>query len=212
MTAPKKRGRPPKVPTSVIVELYKPEVGVTARAVGEQVGLSESQVCYILHAAGVAVRRQWGIHPRRSKGIDKMVALAAAGKTLQSIGNRFQISRERVRQLLAREGVKTCAPRGGPTKRKKRRCKLCHKWFQPVAHINLYCPGGCGHKAKRQPGAKWSGYGVIELRCTGCGQTFQRTNRMVSITAAAGSKHPYCTRECYQEHQPRRKSASNGQA
>lgn len=83
--------------------------GATGSELAEKYGVSTPTVLSRVRAAGVARRRG----PRQGHGSKRMcpdrdAAIAArrrSGETLQSIGDEYGLTRERVRQICQREGV-----------------------------------------------------------------------------------------------------------
>ena len=78
--------------------------------------------------------------------------------TLQGIGNDVSVSRERVRQILAREGLPTAAYKP----KQRYYCMYCGKIIENKN--KCFCNMEC-HKA----------YSLIPLTCGSCGEVFYRT-------------------------------------
>jgi DNA-directed RNA polymerase specialized sigma subunit len=92
------------------------EERLTVRDVGRRFGLSEKRVRRILKGLGASPRLpSSGTSPHPSERNAEMVRLYAEGDlTLRDIGERFRVTRERVRQIVARAGVHRKAGRKVP--------------------------------------------------------------------------------------------------
>ena len=113
------------------------------------------------------------------------VRLANPCLTLESIGTRFGITRERVRQILAHKGVET---------RHKRlvdryECLQCHESFVPKSYlvkrgtpwVYTYCGRACKSVSN-----------LVDLICIQCGGPYQRP-----ITHLKRSNSRFCTKVCF---------------
>ena len=76
---------------------------VSAKALAREAGWPLQTVCAALRRQGVAVRPRGRRPPRRGRAeVAEMRRLRAEGWTLARVGQRFGLTRERVRQLLAK--------------------------------------------------------------------------------------------------------------
>lgn len=75
--------------------------GATAREIGSRFGCSDYTVRRRLASIGVALRRR-GPQGQRASWIRTAIRLRRAGATLDEIGARFGVSRQRVHQALSR--------------------------------------------------------------------------------------------------------------
>lgn len=84
-------------------ELYRKlsNSGLSAKQIAEHAGVNVASVYVWAHRNGVALAKP-NANAQRNQ---KMVHMHAQGCTLQSIGNQFGITRERVRQILFAQGV-----------------------------------------------------------------------------------------------------------
>ena len=103
-----------------------------------------------------------------------------------SIGRKFGISRERVRQILSDIGLKTRV-------RKLYYCKICGK---QVSRTRFYVPKICD-ECKRQR--------IIQVFCDYCGGLFLRRARLVVILAKRGYNHSFHNHSCQQKYFWRKK-------
>jgi DNA-binding CsgD family transcriptional regulator len=80
------------------------EQGFTRNQICDATGLSYTYVAKLAKDFGIKVSRQkyTGAEPADSKRIEQMAALYKSGKSLNEIGNRYGITRERVRQILTK--------------------------------------------------------------------------------------------------------------
>ena len=146
----------------------------------------------------------------------KMLDLSVEGLTLRAIGDKYDISRERVRQIIVEYG-------GQPHSQKVKtsHCVACNAEMQRVGKApDKYCSDKC-RQDTRQAGwdrtaeihksralardAKWSRFIFKTYNCDGCGASFKRSNYIHSITREGyspeklASKRTFCSRDCYLE-------------
>jgi Mor family transcriptional regulator len=92
-----------------IVEQYN--TGMTADAIAEANNVTAATVYHILREAreigGVTIRRQVGRRPTNQERNAEIVSLYKEGRTLEAIGGQYNLSRERVRQIVKRSGIET---------------------------------------------------------------------------------------------------------
>lgn len=98
---------PDFVPDEEMVALY--QSGLSIEDVGAKLGCSGGTVRNALKRLGAKMRkrgpaRMAALYPERTAD---MVAMRERGATLQEIGAKYKLTRERVRQILIREGVDT---------------------------------------------------------------------------------------------------------
>jgi hypothetical protein len=91
----------PDLKLQALVKMYE-ELG-TATAVAEHIGLSVVQICFYLRRAGCKLRRG----PRPNPGInliDETIykEYQQPGVTLETLGKKYDVTRERIRQRLSR--------------------------------------------------------------------------------------------------------------
>ena len=107
--------------------------------------------------------------------------------SLQEIGDYYGITRERVRQILQKQGVhkqRAFAPYAGPV------CSECAKRMPQAKADEPLC-------------RKCRGM-MFTMICTGCGEPFERSRRMIlfaqryQVKAYRGTA-VYCTRACWAE-------------
>jgi len=145
-----------------------------------------------------------------------MLDLSVEGLTLRAIGDKYDISRERVRQIIVEYG-------GQPHSQKVKtsNCVACNVEMQSIGKVPAkYCSDKCRqdtrqagwdrtaeiHKARALArDAKWSRFIVKTYICDGCGASFKRSNYIHSITREGYSpeklagKRTFCSRDCYLE-------------
>ena len=80
----------------------------------------------------------------------EMSRLKLEGKTLQYIGDRFDISRERVRQILSTTGIKyPHAKVGEKVERENRTCPHCKNTFRIKKTLSkVFCSQKCHYASK----------------------------------------------------------------
>lgn len=130
--------------------------------------------------------------------VDDMVRLRLGGSSLQFIGDKYGISRERVRQIL-----KKCGCDFIPVKAKKERvlnlvCVKCGSSFNGSRRVK-YCSDVCRdvHSSRNR---------FIDLVCCGCGCEFKRSQYRANIInhrkASLGLDLDvvYCSLGCYHKN------------
>lgn len=100
--ATKERGRPSAVDGDAIARLAID--GLTRYEIAARLGYTYEAVCYWCRKSGIAARS--GHAPKGSvERASRMIAMYRQGVTLQKIGDQFKLTRERVRQILEKNGV-----------------------------------------------------------------------------------------------------------
>jgi len=105
--------------------------------------------------------------------------------TLEGIGNKYGLSRERVRQILKSVGV-TGLPYAYESTRKCTQCKkevpIIRRPHNPFSR-NFFCSDKCRKD-----------YHTVLLTCDGCGKMFTRSKVLVSRNV--GQKKFFCSQQC----------------
>jgi hypothetical protein len=122
--------------------------------------------------------------------IDEMLALRYEGKSLQAIGDKYLLTRERIRQLLWKAGCTFVRPR----------------------RVNPLCCRYCGdHLALRR--TKYHQKCLVEqmwlsFNCERCGAPFQQSRATVEFRRRSGSWYRenyqprFCSMKCYKPKPP----------
>ena len=102
--------RPMDMPNAEIVAAYAE--GKSIGGIADQHGVSVPTIRRVLTEQGVEIRKRGsgqkaGTSLRNEKRFAEMKAAWDAGQTLTAIGQRFSITRERVRQVFQRHGIDT---------------------------------------------------------------------------------------------------------
>ena len=145
----------------------------------------------------------------------EIVQYSAGGiMTLQEIANKYDISRERIRQIILNHGGKAHSERV-----KTSNCGMCEKEMTCVGRIpDKFCSSECreanrersnnliakAHRRRAEENdSKWARTVEKTYTCAGCGAEFSRSNYLKSITELQYSpeslvnKKMYCTHKCY---------------
>jgi len=181
--------------------------GYVIRAIAEELDLAENCVKHACDNAGLkGTIGHLGRKPMPGGPLDdrneELRELRRQGLTLREIGDKYGITRERVRQL--------CVGLPKPDLRIHRDCATCGVEFAG-RNCSKYCSNECGsvanRLAKRTPESKWSRYGTIKMTCAGCGVDFERVRYLDAIGTESrrargviDSGLRFCTKECYWEH------------
>ena len=179
--------------------------GYVGPYIAKEIGIPISSVHYICKKHNVKVPKKkkgrkptTNAKPKRNEDIRE---LRKAGFTLTEIGEEFDITRERVRQL--------CVGIPIPDNRKRADCELCGKTYIKAERNNSnFCSVSCSkssHSAKMsKPDAEFSRVGKVTLTCSGCNTEFERTKYVDSIgkrtrinRGIEDTGKRYCSRECY---------------
>ena len=141
--------------------------------------------------------------PSDESRTDEMIVLHLAGETLSQIGDKFGVTRERVRQLLARRGYSSKTAPERPKKPRKvyeLKCCGCEKVFESNRKMK-YCSDDC-----RYPNTISSRHKFQKFTCSGCGCEFERSEYLININKnnknRSGTNNTYCNRECYLKYNP----------
>ena len=155
--------------------------------------------------------RDTAIHTRNLEIVAHSVE---GGLTLQAIGSKYGISRERVRQVLTEYGARPSSKRT-----KQTHCEHCSAEINYVGKFpGKYCSDKCqvdGRKAAQDTvirnrkarvlarDAPWAHAVTKTYTCDGCGTSFERSNYIHSMTRHTYAqerlsfKRMYCSRACY---------------
>lgn len=96
-----------QTPRAALVARILPlaEEGKTLKEIAAALDLNYSYIAMIVRAAGISVQRQGRPNRVPQERIAKIVAMYRQGLTLETIGQSFGITRERVRQHLKAQGI-----------------------------------------------------------------------------------------------------------
>ena len=139
--------------------------------------------------------------PSDESRTNEMIKLHLVGETLSQIGKKFGVTRERVRQLLAKRGYSSKTAPVRPKKPKmahELKCHGCEKVFESDSGSHKYCSDEC-----RYPNTVSSRAKFHKFVCSGCGCEFERSEYLINIANYGKNKkksvsdNTYCTRECY---------------
>ena len=144
------------------------------------------------------------------RGVEKtdrnrqICALRKKGMNLQEIADRYGVSRERIRQITSRFFI--------PVPKRARlpetvtdRCRHCKKQYERNRRRpRQFCSKECQRLS--QSHKPFSRFGIVRLKCDGCGVAFQRTSQSHQIklrqARERGHEHPrnFCSHACYLQH------------
>ena len=113
--------------------------------------------------------------------------------TLQEIGDKFGLTRERVRRILAKRNV-TKPSRRIPIK--QRPCKFIGCQNYHTAKRHRYCDE---HAYDSHNGRKTLSHQFRVLTCSKCGTKYQRSEHFMKTTGLRNGKPigTFCSRECF---------------
>lgn len=100
---------PVKIESSVMAKLYNK--GATLVQLAGKTHLAVPVIRESLVASGVAIRPKGGFRGNSQKRAEDMSALYTEGKTLQEVGDKYGLTRERVRQILRQLGTESLGRR-----------------------------------------------------------------------------------------------------
>ena len=131
-------------------------------------------------------------------------ALRKKGLTLREIADRYGVSRERIRQITSRFFIPV-PERPKLPEAVTDRCCQCKKQFKRKRQIRRkFCSKEC--RRLSQIHKPWSRFGMVKLKCDGCGVAFQRRSNIhqisLRIARERGNEHPrhFCSHACYLQH------------
>jgi hypothetical protein len=146
--------------------------GLTRRQVAQETGIQYGYICRLAKQYGIKFPRQpyTGAETKVSPRAQEMAALYKAGNTLQAIGEKFSITRERVRQILTKHFGMNWADGGQHFKAEEKRrrfetrrnqkslAKWGCSWDQYVALRSMRMPTrafSCQKKNAAERGIAW---------------------------------------------------------
>lgn len=107
--------------------------------------------------------------PQNKERRQEMVRMRQQGATLQEIGNKFEVSRERVRQCIAYEAPESAFK---TVQRSKFECVVCGNQFSKVRHTesSMFCSSVCKrlHNGLRETLTRDDAEKIMYLRDQGC--------------------------------------------
>lgn len=134
-----------------------------------------------------------------AKHFENMVFDYSNGSTLQIIGDKYGVSKERVRQILNRYGVDTSV------KKQVRKCELCGNICSN--NQNKFCSDECRLEHRRAARRKKYGPSTRELYvmhvCDWCGNMFIRSQYIENIlvhglkNTKTNEHKTFCNKTCY---------------
>ncbi len=128
----------------------------------------------------------------------QFLELRVAGKTLQQIGDMYNLSRERVRQVIAAYFVQHPDPELQSKIRHYQKggkilpvvCANCGIIFKPKHNGRRFCGRRCASEA-------WSKSRRVSFICEGCGKVCSRTKSDVRVQAKRHHSPPrFCDNRC----------------
>ena len=153
-------------------------------------------------------------HSRYKRDLEIVQYSAGGTMTLQEIANKYDVSRERIRQIILNHGGKAHSKRV-----KTSNCGMCEKEMTCVGRLpNKFCSSECreanrersnnriakAHRKRAEENdSKWARTIEKTYTCDGCGCLFERSNYIKSITENRYSpkdlanKKIYCDQACY---------------
>ena len=143
------------------------------------------------------------------RGVEKtdrnrqICALRQKGLTLQEIADRYGVSRERIRQITSRFFIPV--PERKLPEVVTDRCCQCKKQYERKrGRPRKFCSKEC--RRRSQSHKPYSHFGIVKLKCDGCGVAFQRSSYLYQIilhvARERGNEHPrhFCTQACFLQH------------
>ena len=107
-------------------EMYS--LGISISKIGTLLGKTTSFVYFRFKAEGIEIRRVW-----TKLDINDALAMRESGATLQQIGDKYGLTRERVRQILTKRGFSRC---GAETAKMKRDAEIAKHEEEIVSAYN----------------------------------------------------------------------------
>lgn len=128
----------------------------------------------------------------------EMALLTQQGFSLSQIAEKYNMSRQRVHQILKKAKEEGCEIVIYKQPKKIRECVACKKQFYTInGKVRKTCSKDCESKLLR--GGKWSRHEFFTFTCTNCGKEFKRSHYLESIANVKCKKDrsKFCSKECY---------------
>ena len=175
-----------------IIQLRKENPDMVGRIIAEKVGVSIDTVYECLHKEGLPAAKGYSRHKQPlGYSNNRVIELRKENPdmTLKAIGEKVGVTRERVRQILKREGLPTVSTNGHTTSYRvpRGKCVTCGNEIGLDRHISAkYCSRECT-QTKRQA--------ISFITCYRCGKVKSRPKNEAKQRAKK-NKPTYCSRSC----------------
>ena len=186
-----------------VIQLRKENPDMVGRIIAEKVGVSISRVYEYLRKEGLPVAKGYPRPNQQQFGYsnNRVIELRQENPdmTLKAIGEKVGISRERVRQILKREGLTTVSTNGHTTSYRvpRGKCIICGNeigldkkiWYSKkgVRHPQ-YCSQECS-------GSGLQYRSISFITCYRCGKV-KSAPKTEAKWRAIKNEHTYCSRTC----------------
>ena len=176
-----------------VIQLRKENPDMVGRIIAEKVGVSISRVYEYLRKEGLPVAKGYPRPNQQQFGYsnNRVIELRQENPdmTLKAIGEKVGISRERVRQILKREGLTTVSTNGHTTSYRvpRGKCKTCGDQIGLDKELDAkYCSRAC---------IQTKGRAISFITCYRCGKV-KSAPKTEAKWRAIKNEHTYCSRTC----------------
>jgi predicted DNA-binding protein YlxM (UPF0122 family) len=127
----------------------------------------------------------------------EMALLTQQGYSLNQIAKKYNVSRQRIHQILQKAKEEGCEVVVYKQPKKTKECVVCKKQYYRKFRTKT-CSKDCTLKLLRK-GGKWSRYEFFTFTCENCNKEFKRSHYRESIANVKCKKDgpKFCSKECY---------------
>ena len=146
--------------------------------------------------------KQNELREQREQRAKDMASLTQQGFSIKQIAEKYNISRQRVHQILKLAKTLGCEIFLIKPELKTNECVVCQKQF-----LNIHRPNGktCSKDCQKQiqRGGEWSKYEFLTLTCDFCSNLFERSHFRHKMNQHTGCKRNFCCVTCSNRYKKR---------
>lgn len=139
------------------------------------------------------------LREQREHKAKDMASLTQQGFSIKQIAEKYNISRQRVHQILKLAKTLGCEISLIKPELKTNECVVCQKQFLNIHRPNCKtCSKDCQKQIQR--GGEWSQYEFLTLTCDFCSNLFERSRFRHKLNQHTGCKRNFCCVTCSNRH------------
>lgn len=167
---------------------------LTREQIANTLGISPQAVSTYSNVLGISIQRKKKDNPISQERLGRIIEARRNGDSLDEIGQRFGVSRERIRQILAKHFPDVTIQPRISTSYKPKKCQVCGVEFDGKSNAKT-CSSKCGGLLRR--GTFWCRNLAIEI--------MQLRDQGLTWDKVAEAVNPGCNRAAFRTSLQRQK-------